>query len=79
MSSLVSFDLTQKQYDTLIKFLNDNNGKHIIKLLKKCRDDDYTPPPIKQKLDRYDYCEGSAEEEEALEVSVDESGFCSLK
>lgn len=80
MSSLITFDLTQKQYDTLIKFLNDNNGKHIIKLLKKCRDDDYIPPhKAKQKLDRYDYCEGSAEEEEALEVSVDESGFCSLK
>jgi len=77
MSSLITFDLTQKQYDTLIKFLDDNNGTHIIKLLKKSRDDDYTPP-IKEKIDRYDYCEGSAEEEE-LEVSLDSEGFCSLK
>jgi hypothetical protein len=79
MSSLITFDLTQKQYDTLIKFLDDNNGSHIIKLLKKSRDDDYTPlPQSERKIDRYDYCEGSAEEE-ALDVVVDESGFCSLK
>ena len=79
MSSLITFDLTQKQYDTLMKFLDDNNGSHIIKLLKKSRDDDYTPPPPStKKIDRYDYCEGSAEEE-ALEVSVDSEGFSSLK
>ena len=79
MSSLITFDLTQKQYDTLMKFLDDNNGSHIIKLLKKSRDDDYTPPPRStKKIDRYDYCEGSAEEE-ALEVSVDSEGFSSLK
>jgi hypothetical protein len=79
MSSLITFDLTQKQYDTLMKFLDDNNGSHIIKLLKKSRDDDYTPPPqSERKIDRYDYCEGSAEEEE-LEVSLDSEGFSSLK
>ena len=79
MNSLISFDLTQKQYDKLIKFLDDNNGSHIIKVLKKGRDDDYTPPlRSTKKLDRYDYCEGSAEEEE-LEVSTDASGFFSLK
>jgi len=77
MSSLITVDLTQKQYDSLIKFLNDNNGKHIIKMLKKCRDDDYVPTQ-KNKIDRYDYCEGSAEEEE-LDVSIDSSGFASLK
>ena len=74
---MISFDLTKKQYDTLIKFLNDNNGKHIIKLLEKCRDDEYIPPTEK-KIDKYDYCEGSASEEE-IEYEVDSSGFFSLK
>ncbi len=79
MSSLITFDLTEKQYDRLIKFLDDNNGSHIIKLLKKSRDDDYTPPSQStKKIDKYDYCEGSAEEE-ALDVSVDSEGFSSLK
>ncbi len=77
MSSLKSFDLTQNQYDNLLKFLNDNNGKHFIKILEKSNDDDYIPP-VKEKLDKYDYCEGSASEEE-VEVEVDDSGFFSLR
>ncbi len=76
MSSLVSIDLTQKQYDKLIKFLNDNNGTHIIKVIEKGRDDDYVPPS-KEILDKYDYFEGSASEEDG-EFVIDESGFASL-
>ena len=76
MSSLISIDLTQKQYDKLIKFLNDNNGTHIIKVIQKGRDDDYVPPS-KEKIDKYDYCEGSASEEDG-EFVIDESGFASL-
>jgi len=74
---MISFDITDKQYETIIKFLNDNNGKHIITILEKGRDDDYIPPK-KEKIDRYDYIEGSASEEE-FDVSTDASGFCSLK
>ena len=77
MSSLISFDLTQKQYDNLLKFLNEKDGKHLIKVLEKNRDDDYIPPS-KEILDKYDYCEGSASEED-VEVEVDESGFFSLR
>jgi len=77
MSSLVSFDLTQKQYEKLIQFLNDNNGKHIINILEKGRDDEYIPPS-KEKIDKYDYTEGSASEEELM-FEVDDSGFFSLR
>lgn len=77
MSSLISFDLTQKQYEKLIQFLNDNNGKHIIKILEKGRDDEYIPPS-KEKIDKYDYTEGSASEEELM-FEVDDSGFFSLR
>ena len=78
MSSSIIFDLTQKQYETVVSFLNDNNGKHIIKLLEKCRDEEYIPP-VEKKIDIYEVCEGSAEEEDEYEVEVDSSGFCSLK
>ena len=72
----ITFDMSQKEYDILIKFLNDNNGTHIITMLDRNRDDDYTPP-AKEKLDKYDYDEGSCEEEE-VSVKVDEEGFWSL-
>ena len=77
MSSLITLELTQYNYDKLIKFLNDNNGKHIIKVLEKCRDDEYIPPS-NIKIDKYDYCEGSASEED-IDFEVDSSGFFSLK
>lgn len=77
MSSLISFDLTQKQYEKLIQFLNDNNGKYLIKILEKSRDDEYIPPS-KEKIDKYDYTEGSASEEELM-FEVDDSGFFSLR
>jgi hypothetical protein len=74
---MVYIDLKDKDYDKLIKFLHDNNGTKIISILQKGIDGDYVPP-LKEKLDKYDYTEGSASEEE-LDVVVDEDGFCSLR
>ena len=74
---MVYIDLKQKDYDKLIKFLNDNNGTDIITILEQGIDGDYVPP-VKEKLDKYDYTEGSASDEE-LEVVVDKDGFCSLR
>ena len=74
---MVYIDLKDKDFDKLIKFLNDNNATDIITILEKAIDGDYIPPML-EKLEKYDYTEGSASEEE-LEVVVDKDGFASLR
>lgn len=78
MSSTITFDLTEKNYCKLIKFLQNNDGKKLIKILESSRDDDYIPKENK-KIDRYEYNSGSAEEEEIYQVETDSIGRLSLK
>ena len=72
--------MDQSTFDEIVSILAKNGRPDLI---AECHehikiDDDYEPPTF-MKRDKYDYDEGSAEEESDYSVEEDEEGFQSLK
>ena len=70
---MISLELSKSHYKEIRSVLAKNGRDDLLMILRKCRDDNYTPP----SSDSED--SDSEGEEEELHVVVDRDGFCSLR
>ena len=74
---MISLELSKSHYKEIRSVLAKNGRDDLLMILRKCRDDNYTPPsPTAWGSDSDSDSEG---EEEELHVVVDREGFCSLR